>query len=63
MIKTSGKDIVEIRHVDEHGEPREIAVVYMGGRLLWEKIRGFLFSKDGYSMQSKDGYLLKTKDQ
>lgn len=63
MVRNQDKDIDNIHYHDTNGIHREITYVYHKGRMLWELIIGFLFSKDGYSLQSKDGFILKAKDQ
>ncbi len=63
MINVDDKEIEGLHNISLDGSDREIVSVYRDGRLLWELIIGFLFSKDGYSLQSKDGYVLKAKDQ
>ena len=45
------------------GRNREITYIYLQGRIIWELIIGFLFSRDEYSLQSSDNYILKAKDQ
>lgn len=63
MIFKDNKEIENIHYVDKHGIVRDITYVYNKGKVVWELIVGFLFSKDGYSLMSKDGYVLKAKDQ
>lgn len=40
-----------------------LRAVYNMGKLIWEAITGFIFSKDGFALFSKDGFTLKCKDQ
>lgn len=63
MIKAKDKTIDDIYFIEPNGTRRIISYVYQKGSKLWELIIGFLFSKDGYTLQSKDGYILKAKDQ
>lgn len=53
----------EVHSVDAEGNPRMIAYIYKGAKLVWGLIVGFIFTRDGYSIQSKDGYIIKCKDQ
>lgn len=63
MLKVGDKEIDEIHITDSNNKHREIAYVYKKGKMIWELIIGFLFSSNGYSLQSKDGFILKAKDQ
>lgn len=63
MIHFQDKDISGIHHHTKDGIHREITAVYYRESLLWELMKGYLFSKDGYALQSKDGFILKAKDQ
>ena len=65
MITNNNKDIDNIYYQDSKDGRRRriITYVYYQGRKLWELIIGFLFTKDGFSLQTKDGTILKTKDQ
>lgn len=63
MIFKDNKEIEYIHHADRNGVVRDITYVYKCGKVIWELIVGFIFSKDGYSLMSKDGYVLKAKDQ
>ena len=42
-----------------------IMLMKAGNRIyvLWEKIYSFIFSFDGFGLQTKDGYIIKCKDQ
>lgn len=37
--------------------------IYHCGQLAWEAIIAFLFTSDGFGVQTKDGYIIKCKDQ
>lgn len=63
MLRNKGIDIDAIEYHDKDNRHRQITYVYYQGRKLWELIIGFLFTKDGYSLQTKDDYILKAKDQ
>lgn len=63
MIHFQDKDISGIHYTDKDGNYREITAVYHRDSLVWELMRGFLFSKEGYALMSKDGFILKAKDQ
>lgn len=63
MIRNQDRDIDNIYFHDNNNKKLIITYVYRGSKKLWELIIGYLFSKDGYSLQSKDGYILKAKDQ
>lgn len=63
MIRNSERDIDYIHYHDGAGNHREITYVFYRGRMVWELIIGFLFSRNGYSLQSKEGFILKAKDQ
>ena len=63
MIRNDERDIDNIHFSDQNGIQKTISAVYYGGRKVWELIIGFLFGKDGYTLQSKEGDILKAKDQ
>lgn len=63
MIIKSDRNIEALYYSDQYGIPHEIITVYFRGREVYEVIIGFLFTKDGFSLQSKDGFILKAKDQ
>lgn len=63
MLHTQGKDIGFIHFIDNGGIRREIAYVYHQGRMLWQLIVGYLFTKDGFALKTKDDFILKAKDQ
>lgn len=57
------RQLDDCHYIDPDNRHRVITYIYYQGRIIWELIIGFLFSKDEYSLQSKDGYILKAKDQ
>ena len=63
FLRSKYKYIDDIYYVESNGTRRIISYAYHKGSKIWELIVGFLFSKDGYTLQSKDGYILKAKDQ
>lgn len=63
MIRNRDNDIDNIHYHAPDGTHREITYVYWRGRKVWELIIGFLFSRDGYSLQSNEGFILKAKNQ
>lgn len=42
---------------------RAVLYIYHKGRLAWEWITAFIFTMDGFGVQTKDGYIIKCKDQ
>lgn len=62
-IYSQDRELDNCYYVGTDNRFRAIDYIYYQGRLIWELIIGFLFSKDGASLQSKDGYILKAKDQ
>lgn len=40
-------------------------IVVIGGvaRVVWELIVSFIFTRDGFGLQTRDGYIIKCKDQ
>ena len=63
MVRNGGNDTDNIHYHGPDGKHREITYIYWRGRVVWELIIGFLFSKNGHSLQSRDGYILKAKNQ
>lgn len=63
MINNNKKEIEYIHATDKNGVRREIAYVYHQGKVVWELIKGFIFDKFGFAIQTKDGYIIKAKDQ
>ena len=57
------RQLDNLYYTDNDNRHRIITYIYYRGHVIWELIIGFLFSKDGYSLQSKDSYILKAKDQ
>ena len=57
------RQLDNLHYIDSDNRHRAITYIYYRGRIIWELIIGYLFSKDGYSLQSKDGFILKAKDQ
>lgn len=49
------------------GNLRQVVTSYIlkGGvlKLVWEWITAFIFTSDGFGIQTKDGYIIKCKDQ
>jgi hypothetical protein len=62
-IQIPEEDVDSIHFHDHEGRHREITYVYRQGRRVWELIIGFLYSLNGFSLNSKDGYILKAKNQ
>lgn len=48
---------------ERYHDKRPLVAVYSAGQLIWEAIKGFIFTKDGFALFSKDGFVIKCKDQ
>ena len=49
--------------IESSGLQRTLTAIYLGGRKVWELIVGFIFTKDGFSINTKDDYIVKCKGQ
>lgn len=52
-----------IEVVERYWKGREIVSAFHKGKLYFEKIMGFIFTRDGFSLRTKDGFTVKCKDQ
>lgn len=62
-------DVQERLIITEDGTTRNIVERYfidplaVTAKLVWEYIFSFIFTSDGFGIQTKDGYIIKCKDQ
>lgn len=52
-----------IEVVEHFFNGKALAAAYYNGKLFFERVVGFIFTKDGFSIKTKDGYTIKCKDQ
>lgn len=61
------RDISERLIVVGNGARNVVTRYYVTTRnvavIVWDWITAFLFTKDGFGIQTKDGYIIKCKDQ
>lgn len=62
MIRIGTREVTDVRI---GGKPVMRVCRYVGGtlRVIWERLRGFIFTKDGFSLSTKDNLIIKCKDQ
>lgn len=62
-------EVTERIHISDEGTASNIVERYFidpltaTAKLVWEYIFSFIFTSDGFGIQTKDGYIIKCKDQ
>lgn len=52
-----------LKVVEHFFNGKAVTAAYYNGKLFFEKVFGYIFTKDGFFLKTKDGYIVKCKDQ